>query len=148
MEEYCLKLPVVKIDEIVAERRKREFTPRDEFEFEDVFGESSFEEIDTNSSAEFDPSIVLYPDIYCPVVEAMPKACFEKSLLEIWGDQGGYTEITDRRIASLTQQDIINAVNQVNESGIFLTKQNFTEFLSGVERNGTGHIISASGTYM
>ena len=143
MEDYCLKLPVVKIDEMVTQRRKR-----DEFEFEDVFGESSFEEIDTNSSAEFDPSIVLYPDIYCPVVEAMPKACFEKSLLEIWGDQGNYTEITDRRIASLTQQDIINAINQVDESGIFLTKQNFTEFLSGVERNGTGHIISASGTYM
>ena len=127
---------------MMTKRRKRE-----DF-IEDVFGESDFQEIDTNSSAEFDPSVALYPDIYCPVVEAMPKACFEKSLLEMWGEQGEYSEKTERNIEKLTQQDIINAVNQVDESGIFLTKQNFTEFLSGVERNGTGHIVSATGTYM
>ena len=115
---------------------------------EDVFGESDLQDLDTNSSAEFDPSVALYPDIYCPVVEAMPQACFEKSLLEIWGDQGEYSEKTDMKIASLTQQEIIDAVNHVDDSGIFLTKENFTKYLAGVERNETGHIISATGTFM
>ena len=128
---------------IKTKRRKR-----DEFDFEDVFGESEFQEIDTNSSAEFDPSVALYPDICCPVVEAMPQACYEKSLLEMWGDQGEYSDNTDRTIASLTQQDVIDAVNKVEKSGIFLTKENFTEFLSGVTRNKTGHIVSAKATYM
>jgi len=142
-EDICLKLPVVQVDELLSRRRRK----RDEF-MEDVFGERDFQELDTNSSAEFDPSVALYPDIYCPVVEAMPQACFEKSLLEMWGDKGEYSEKTEVKIASLTQQEIINAVNQVDESGIFLTKQNFTELLAGVERNETGHIISATGTYM
>jgi hypothetical protein len=113
-----------------------------------LFSDNGLSEFDTNSSAEFDPSVALYPDIYCPVVEEMPQACFEKSLLEMWGDQGEYSEKTEIQITSLTQQEIINAVNQVDESGIFLIKENFTQYLSGIERNETGHIISATGTYM
>ena len=147
--DTCLKLPVVKIDEVISGKRRRR---RDDFfgdDFEDeIFVNNERTEFDTNSSAGFDPSVALYPDIYCPVVEAMPKACFEKSLLEMWGDQGEYSKKTEMKIESLTQQEIINAVNQVDESGIFLTKENFTQYLSGVERNATGHIISATGTFM
>ena len=139
---------MVKVDELLTKKRKK----RDDF-IEDVFDSGQqgdkLDGFDTlDGYADFDPSVALYPDLYCPVVEAMPSACMERSLLEIWGHQGEYTKETEEKIESLTQQDVINAVNSVHVSGIFLTDTNFTRYLSGVQRNSTGHIIAASGTYM
>ena len=142
-ESTCLKVPVVKVDDLLTKKRRK----RDDF-MEDFFDDTESIQINTNSSTAFDPSIAFYPDIYCPIVEAMPQACFERSLLEIWGDQGEYSNAMEQKIASLTQQDVIDAVNEADMSGIFLTQENFTHFLSGVQRNSTGHIISAKGTFM
>ena len=50
----------------------------------------------------------------------------------------------ERIINKLTQQDIINAVNVLDRSPYFGFKYNYAELLGSIERNQTGHIVSAT----
>ena len=91
-----------------------------------------------------------YPDLYCGCMEAAETACFEQNIIELWGDQvsiyiiitiiiitittliiltirhyhhhhqGHYNENSDLKIRALTQQEILDNVNNNNVSGIFL----------------------------
>ena len=65
--------------------------------------------------------------------------------MELFGIPGDYNETL---IENLTQDQLINAINSVEISGVFLTPRNFTKFLGEIERNSTGHIIGAKATYM
>ena len=38
--------------------------------------------------------------------------CLEWSILELWGSDGTYDEITDEEIATLTQQSILDKINE------------------------------------
>jgi len=79
--------------------------------------------------------------IYCDLVTTLDKRCFELSLLEIWDFDG---EI----IADLTQQEILDAVNTLDESPWFFSKRNYSDDLGGITRNSTGHIIGAKTTWV
>ena len=54
---------------------------------DDFFGEEYEEEadVDEEEESETDPSIEWYHKGYCQVVESMPSACLERSILELWG---------------------------------------------------------------
>jgi len=96
----------------------------------------------------FDPSIDLYPGDYCNIINDMTEnKCFENSLLEIWSEDN-YGEDTDKILEKLTQEDIIRAVNNVTFSKVLGIQQDFTKYLGSIERNSSGHIVSAKATYM
>ena len=52
---------------------------------DDFFGEEYEEDAVDEEGEEPDPSIEWYHKGYCQVVESMPSACLERSLLELWG---------------------------------------------------------------
>ena len=55
--------------------------------------------------------------------------------------QGAYTENTDIAINRLTQEDILEAINNKNTSGIFMKEFNFVELLGDIRYDETGRII-------
>ena len=60
---------------------------RGDEEEEDVEEEGEDEdEVEEEEDEEVDPSIQWYHKGYCQVVESMPSACLERSLLELWGE--------------------------------------------------------------
>lgn len=75
-------------------------------------------------------------------------ACMEMSILEIFGNGGAYDEATDLAIANLSDEEVLDAINSVDVSGIFLTPFNFTTYLSRVRRDVDGRIIGAEATIM
>lgn len=58
--------------------------------------------------------------------------CLETSILELWGNNGAYDSVTDSEIASLTQQTLLDKINGVNKSGIFLGPKKFANFLGEI----------------
>jgi len=74
-----------------------------------------------------------FPNPYCDMVESMETVCMENSILELWANGGKYDMETDMAIAELTREKILDRLNSVNVSGVFLVKKNFSEFLSGVK---------------
>jgi predicted RND superfamily exporter protein len=76
----------------------------------------------------------------------MPKVCLELSLLELWANDGKYDERTDREIASLTKQSILDKINNFNKSGVYLIERNFSSFLGGVKYDSSGRIVEAEST--
>ena len=74
--------------------------------------------------------------VYCDLVNTFETKCFETSILEIWR----YHEPT---IMSLTQEDIIYAINVVRKSPYFGFNYDFAGKLGGIVRNKTGHIVGA-----
>ena len=75
-------------------------------------------------------------DIYCDIVETLEGKCGEFSLLEIWKSDKDV-------ISNLTEQDIINAINSVDESPVFGHNTNFINYLGRIEYNLTGHVVRA-----
>ena len=77
------------------------------------------------------------PDnIYCDLVETLNEKCVESSLLEIWR----YDEYL---INTTTTQEILAAVNNLDKSPWFGYNVDYSAMLGGVERNSSGHIVSA-----
>lgn len=63
---------------------------------------------------ETDPSVDLYPEPYCSVVESMDTACFETNILELWGFAGGFDQKSDQLMANLQQDEILETINNKN----------------------------------
>ena len=161
-KKVCKKVPIVKAVDITKivfgalDRRKRGtnetieshsdgYSPFDEY---DPFTDGESQKVSQNdkiTTAE-QYSVLHYPTPYCDIVENMEMACMEFSILELWAKNGKYGEDFDQTINSLTTEDILYKINNVNTSGIFLVERNFTELLSGVRRNSTGQIVSAEAT--
>ena len=82
-----------------------------------------------NDAEDDDEDLVdkLPPSIYCDLIETLSDKCGEYSILEIWKYQRSVIE-------RLTEQDILNAINTVDESPVFGYETNFTEYLGGVTR--------------
>ena len=69
----CMDVPVVLTAEV-----------EDAFSGDDFF--STEDEDDKREELEEeDPSVQWYGEAYCQVVESMPRACLERSILELWG---------------------------------------------------------------
>lgn len=60
-----------------------------------------------DNSTQLDASTRMNPALYCSFVEAMRKECYTKSILELW-------DYKKRKIANLTKDDIVNAINNDN----------------------------------
>ena len=84
-----------------------------------------------------------YPDGWCPYINSMTSsACFEQSLLELWGyhDENIYL--------SLSLEDILDKINEeVTTSAVFNIPINVTNYLGEVTMEN-GRIVSAKATYM
>ena len=78
----------------------------------------------------------------------MPLACMELSILELFGQGGEYDERTDEVMETLTDEMVLDVINNKNVSGIFLTPYNFTSYLSNIEYDTQGEIIGAKATYI
>ena len=65
--------------------------------------------------------------MYCDLIETLSDKCGEYSLLEIW-------KYDEARIRALSIQDIIDAVNTVDESPVFGYDTDFTDYLGGIKR--------------
>ena len=76
----CMDVPIVLTAEV-----EDAFAGDDFFSTEDEDDEwKEVEEVE-----EEDPSVVWYGEAYCQVVESMPRACLERSILELWGKVSG-----------------------------------------------------------
>lgn len=146
-EDMCMRRPVIKVSAGLFGRRKRSSSTDEDdgfdFEFED---DPVGIPVDMDAPTYF--SLEQYPSPYCGVVENMPSACFEHSILELFGNDGAYDDVTDKIIEELTDDEVLRRINGMNSSGIFLIPFNFTSLLSQVEFNGDGEIVSAKATYM
>lgn len=163
-KDMCQLFPVVKppdIGSLIGFGRKRKKRQDDDvftgFGDDDFFNEPFFEkEIEEEEDNEEIPedklamanyfSSELYPDPYCNIVKSMDTACFEMSILELWANDGKYDAKTDEDIETLTREDILDKINNVNRSGIFLVEKNFTDYLSGVTYDDNGRVIGAKAT--
>ena len=90
-------------------KRKKRWTDdedEDMWDMGDDFNEG-FEKADYSVSD-------FYPDRYCKEVSNLTTECFEESILELWANKGAFDETSDRTIASLTKEDILNRVNKGN----------------------------------
>lgn len=94
-----------------------------------------------------DPSVELYPQDYCKIVtEVTTPTCLEMGICELWAKNGYDSQTTLDALKDLTQEDIINAVNDKTFSEIFLFNKDFKAYLGGIEKNSSGHIIGAKAT--
>ena len=144
--KMCIRRPVISAAGFGRKRRRRQTNDDDGDVFTDWDDEDEESFIDNSSPV--DPSVGLYPLLYCPYVESMPTACFETSILELWANNGEYDETSEKEIMELTRAKIIDKINSSNISGLFLVETNFTQYLSGVERDEAGRIVSAKATVM
>jgi hypothetical protein len=76
-------------------------------------------------------------DIYCDLVNTLNDVCLHRSLLEIW-------QFDEERIMSVSQQEILDAVNLLTSSPWFYTDTQYANLLGGITNNSTGHIVSAT----
>ena len=73
----CMDVPVVLTAEV-----------EDAFAGDDFFSTED-EDDEWKEVEEEDPSVLWYGEAYCQVVESMPRACLERSILELWGKVSG-----------------------------------------------------------
>lgn len=85
---------------------------------------------------EVDWSLMVDKNIYYQFYKIMPTACLEMSILEMWGYNATL-------FAGLTDEDVVNAINTVTMSATYSYPMNFTDFLGGVVRNASGHVVAA-----
>jgi hypothetical protein len=78
----------------------------------------------------------------------MPRACLEWSILELWANDGRYDEDTDSQIENLTQDSILEKVNNFNRSGVFLQTKRFTDYLGDITFDNQGKIVAARASLM
>ena len=81
-----------------------------------------------------------YPEPYCQFVKSAATVCLEDSILELFAEDG---EFSEEVFEDLTDEAVLEAVNTKNKSGLFNTEKNFTKLLSEVSRNTSGHIVGA-----
>lgn len=65
---------------------------------------------------------------------------------ELWAKDGYDSQTTLDTFQDITQEDIINAINDNTFSEIFLFNKDFSAYLGGIEKNSSGHIIGAKAT--
>eukprot|EP00090_Calanus_glacialis_P027719 TRINITY_DN4393_c0_g1_i1.p1 TRINITY_DN4393_c0_g1~~TRINITY_DN4393_c0_g1_i1.p1 ORF type:complete len:1001 (-),score=160.99 TRINITY_DN4393_c0_g1_i1:89-3091(-) len=90
----------------------------------------------SNKEAALDTVDSLPDNIYCDLVTTLNEKCILTNLLEIW-------RYNEEHIRTATQQEIIDAVNILTKSPWFGYDVDYEKFLGGIERNASGHIISA-----
>ena len=78
--------------------------------------------------------------MYCDIIKMTKYACYERSILEIWGYDRNVIEM-------LTDEQIIEDINSVETSGVFGRRTNFSSMLANTERDSSGKIIKAGASF-
>ncbi|CAL4096327.1 unnamed protein product, partial [Meganyctiphanes norvegica] len=89
------------------------------------------------SDDDTDMSFILPRKLYCNIASELPSACFESSLLEIWG-------LNNDVIMNLTDSKVINDINNIKVSAVFGYQRDFISMLGGTKKDSNGKIISAN----
>lgn len=84
----------------------------------------------------YDAGIHLPTQLYCGVLNSLPKGCLLLSIMDIW-------EFNSTLIKSQTKEDIINKFNSANLSPTLGHPMNFSELLGGITRDEKGRIVGA-----
>lgn len=148
--DFCLRLPIVKIklSSLLGKKRRRKRQLENSF-FEEDSNDDDDDGFFKNDDDDFhtkDPSVEYYPEPYCRIVEEMDTACFEFTILELWAQDGSFTTESEYQIGNLTKERILEKINSVNTSGIFMIERDFHSLLGGVEYNASHHIVKAQAT--
>ncbi|CAL4137274.1 unnamed protein product, partial [Meganyctiphanes norvegica] len=127
----CAKIPVIAI--ALFGRKKRDISLKSS-----VISEVNSER-EKRQAPDLDWSRILSRDVYCNFLENMDEECLTNSLLEIWGYDRSLIE-------SLTNEQIIDDINEADISEVFGFPVNFTSYLGMVQRNSESRIIGAKAT--
>ena len=159
--DMCMKAPIVKpppISSLFGKRKKRQADENEDslFDFDDFDDDDFFNEVEEEEFLPSDSSDTgeyfntnFYPDPYCNIIQDMEDACMEMSILELWANEGKFDETSDREIASLTLDKVLDKLNSDSTiSGVFMIPKNFTKLLSKVKRDADGRIVSAEAAIM
>ncbi|CAK9806362.1 Patched domain-containing protein 3 [Anthophora quadrimaculata] len=122
--DVCFKVPVISG---IVHRKKRSKSLDDFFDIEP--------EVQINKT-KFEPAVHADSELYCNIVNNLPKACLLNSILDIW-------EYDTNFILQKTTEEIIKDVNTVKVSPTLGHPLNFTELLGGIKKDEKGRIISA-----
>ncbi|XP_068974093.1 patched domain-containing protein 3-like isoform X2 [Bombus flavifrons] len=125
--DVCFKVPVISG---IVHRKKRS----DQLLTDDFFEIEPDKQI---NNTVFEPAVHVSPELYCNVVNNLPKACLLSSILDIW-------EFDTNVILHKTKEDIIKDINTTKISPTLGHPLNFTELLGGITRDEEGKIISAT----
>ncbi|KZC04135.1 PREDICTED: patched domain-containing protein 3-like [Dufourea novaeangliae] len=121
--DVCFKVPVISG---IVRREKRSNGHDDFFDIEP----------DSQNNNTFEPAVHADPELYCNIVNNLPKACLLSSLVDLW-------EYDSSIILSKSSEEIIRDVNEATVSPTLGHPMNFTDLLGGVTRNIQGRITSA-----
>ncbi|XP_026471686.1 protein patched homolog 2-like [Ctenocephalides felis] len=83
-----------------------------------------------------DLSATLPIGLYCMIVNSLKLGCLQYNVVDMW-------KYDLKTIKSLTLDDVLNKLNTTIQSPTLGHPMNYANFLGGVERNTSGHIISA-----
>ncbi|XP_054005477.1 patched domain-containing protein 3-like isoform X1 [Hylaeus anthracinus] len=120
----CFKVPVISG---IVHRKKRSNGLDDFFDIE----------LDSEiSNTTFEPAVHADSELYCNIVNNLPKACLLNSIVDLW-------EYDSSVIRTKSREEIINDVNNIKVSPTLGHPLNFTQLLGGVTRDERGIIISA-----
>merc|ERR1711892_574155 len=159
-EDICARVPIADIFQ-TKRRRKRELNITDyddnyDFwtgEYDEYSDEneviSTKERIDFNKygkksekKKEALETVDDLPDnIYCDLVTTLNEKCVLTNLLEIW-------RYDEDLINTVTQEEIVRAVNVLERSPWFGYDTDYSKLLGGMTRNNSGHIVSAESATM
>ncbi|XP_069190500.1 uncharacterized protein [Procambarus clarkii] len=87
-------------------------------------------------TAKTDYSHMLPRDMYCSMLNSLPSLCYERGVLEVWGYH-------QHLLMNLTNEEVLHDVNEMTTSHVFGYPLQVTDFLGGVERDDSGHIVAA-----
>lgn len=123
-EMFICRIPVISG---AMYRKKRQSSFSDDF-FDD--------EYDSKVNTTFEPAVHVDSNMYCSIIESLPKKCALFSILDIWNFQS--TEIEKD-----SMEEIITKINTVKVSPTFGHPINFSQLLGDITLDERGRIIAA-----
>lgn len=124
--DVCMKIPVI-TGAMYRSKRQISFLEDDFFE----------DDLDSKVNQTFEPAVHVDSNIYCSVIESLPKGCLLLSLLDIW-------DFDSAKIAKDSTEEIIEKINTVKVSPTLGHAMNFNELLGDVTLDERGRIIAAT----
>lgn len=83
------------------------------------------------------PIIDLDSEMYCEIVNSLPKGCMQESILELYNFDA-------LKLDRVKKYEIIEALNKTKFSPYSGHKKEFISLLGGIERDSNGKVISAT----
>ncbi|XP_014479846.1 PREDICTED: Niemann-Pick C1 protein-like [Dinoponera quadriceps] len=126
--DVCMKVPTISTYATNRQKRQNSF-------FEDIFFDDDlFSKLNDST---FEPVIHFNTELYCDVLNNLPKSCLIFSILDIW-------DFDSAKIAEDTTDEIIEKINTVKVSPTLGHPMNFSELLGGITLDERGRIVAAT----